>query len=134
MHVESAFPQGAERKVHPIIFVHGGCHGSWAFENYLSFFSSSGWESHALNWFNHNQSQSLPLERFVARGIADVKEEIALVASSLNAPPVVIAQGMGGIAAQKYAEENNVRALVLIAPVMPVEAGVDPIDLAIEPD
>ena len=30
---------------------------------------------------------------------------------------------MGGMAAQKFAEENKVRALVLIAPVVPVEAG-----------
>ena len=121
VHVESAFAVGVERKTHPIIFVHGGCHGSWAFENYLSFFASSGWEGHALNWFNHNGSQSPPLERFVARGIADVKEEIALVASTLNAPPVVIAHSMGGMAAQKFAEENNLRALVLIAPVVPIE-------------
>jgi pimeloyl-ACP methyl ester carboxylesterase len=41
---------------------------------------------------------------------------------------------MGGMAAQKFAEENNLRALVLIAPVVPVEAGVDSIDLAIEPE
>jgi len=132
VHFESAFPQGVERKTHPIIFVHGGCHGSWAFQNYLNFFASSGWEGHALNWFNHNESQSLPLERFVARGIADVKEEIALVASTLNVPPVVVGHSMGGMAAQKFAEENNLRALVLIAPVVPVEAGVDSIDLAIE--
>ena len=59
------------------------------------------WDGHALNWFNHNESQSLPLERFVARGIADVKEEIALVASTLNVPPVVIAHSMGGMAVQK---------------------------------
>jgi pimeloyl-ACP methyl ester carboxylesterase len=39
---------------------------------------------------------------------------------------------MGGMAAQKFAEENNLRALVLIAPIVPIEAGVDSIDLTIE--
>ena len=130
--VESAFPETAERKVDPIIFIHGGCHGSWVFRNYLSFFAESGWESHALNWFNHNGSQSLPPERFILRGIEDIKEEIALVASTLGVPPILVAHSMGGMAAQKFAEENELRALVLIAPVVSIEAGVDSINLAIE--
>jgi pimeloyl-ACP methyl ester carboxylesterase len=126
--VESIFPQGGEKRADPIILVHGGCHGSWAFQNYLPFFAESGWESHALNWFNHNGSLSLPPERFAERGIADIKEEIALVASTLSAPPIVIAHSMGGMVAQKFAEENDLRALVLLAPVVSIEAEADPID------
>jgi pimeloyl-ACP methyl ester carboxylesterase len=130
--VESAFPQAARKKADPIIFIHGGCHGSWVFHNYLSFFAESGWESHALNWFNHNGSQSLSPERFIVRGLEDIKEEIALVVSTLSVPPILVAHSMGAMAAQKFAEENNLRALVLIAPVVSIEAGVDSIDLAIE--
>ena len=130
--IESAFPHTAGKKVDPIIFIHGGCHGSWVFQNYLSFFAESGWESHALNWFNHNGSQSLSPERFIVRGIEDIKEEIALVVSTLGVAPIVVAHSMGGMAAQKFAEENDLRALVLIAPVVPIEAGVDSINLAIE--
>lgn len=130
--VESAFPYTAGRKTDPIIFIHGGCHGSWVFHNYLSFFAESGWEGHALNWFNHNGSKSLSPERFIARGIEDIKEEIGVVVSTLGVAPILVAHSMGGIAAQKFAEENDVRALILIAPVVPIEAGVDSIDLAIE--
>jgi hypothetical protein len=36
--VESAFQQVAGKKADPIIFIHGGYHGSWVFQNYLSFF------------------------------------------------------------------------------------------------
>ena len=132
--VESAFPHPAGKEVDPIIFIHGGCHGSWAFHNYLSFFAESGWESHALNWFNHNGSQSLSPERFKVRGIEDIKEEIALVVSTLRVPPILVAHSMGGMAAQKFAEENDLRALVLLAPVVSIEAGVDSIDLAIDED
>jgi pimeloyl-ACP methyl ester carboxylesterase len=130
--VENTFPQAGEKKAHPVIFVHGGCHGSWVFQNYLHFFAESGWESHALNWFNHNGSRSLPPEYFVVRGLTDIKEEIALVASTLSAPPIVIAHSMGGMAAQKFAEENDLRALVLLAPVVSIETEVDSIDLAVE--
>jgi pimeloyl-ACP methyl ester carboxylesterase len=130
--VESTFPPAGGKRADPVIFVHGGCHGSWVFQNYLHFFAESGWECHALNWFNHNGSRSLPPERFIMRGITDIKEEIALVASTLSAPPIVIAHSMGGMAAQKFAEENELRALVLLAPVVSIEAEVDSIDLAIE--
>jgi pimeloyl-ACP methyl ester carboxylesterase len=130
--VESSFPPAARERADPVILVHGGCHGSWVFQNYLRFLAEFGWESHALNWFNHHGSQSLPLEHFLRRGIADIKEEIALVAATLNAPPIVIAHSMGGMAAQKFAEANDVRALILLAPVVSLEAQVEPIDLAIE--
>jgi pimeloyl-ACP methyl ester carboxylesterase len=130
--VESAFPQFAGRRADPIILIHGGCHGSWVFRNYLGFFAESGWESHALNWFNHKGSQSLSPERFIVRGIEDIKEEIGLVVSTLRVPPILVAHSMGAMAAQKYAEANEVRALVLMAPVVSSEAGVDPIGLAIE--
>ena len=130
--VESAFPHTVAKKGDPIIFVHGGCHGSWVFQNYLSYFAESGWEGHALNWFNHNGSQSLSPERLIARGIKDIQEEIALVASTLSAPPILVAHSMGGMAAQKFAEENDLRALVLLAPIVSIEAGVDSIDLSIE--
>lgn len=130
--VESAFPQTVGKKVDPIIFIHGGCHGSWVFQNYLSFFAESGWESHALNWFNHNGSQSLSPERFIMRGIEDIKEEIALVVSTLSVPPILVAHSMGGMAAQKFAEENDLQALVLITPVVSIEAEVGSIDLPIE--
>jgi pimeloyl-ACP methyl ester carboxylesterase len=41
---------------------------------------------------------------------------------------------MGGMAAQKFAEENTLCALVLLAPVVSVEAGVNSIDLPARAD
>lgn len=131
--VESALPSGTQRRPHPVIFVHGGCQGSWAFENYRLFFARHGWENHALNWFNHNGSRCIPPEQFIARGLSDLKEEIALVASALGSRPIVIAHSMGGMAALKFAEENEVSALVLLAPVVSVEAEAETVELPVEP-
>jgi hypothetical protein len=30
--VESTFPQAGGKKADPVMFVHGGCHGSWVFQ------------------------------------------------------------------------------------------------------
>jgi pimeloyl-ACP methyl ester carboxylesterase len=116
----------------PIVFIHGGCHGSWAFEYFQAYLSENGWETHALNWFNHNGSKPLELSTFLARGIADVATEIGIVRSTLNAAPILIAHSMGGLAALKYAEEHEVRAMVLLAPVVPLEVGAEAIDLPVD--
>ncbi len=131
--VESVAPVGAS-KLDPIIFVHGGCHGSWCFDNFQSVFAAGGWQGHALNWFNHNGSASLPADKFLARGIPEVAEEIGHVAATLSKPPILIAHSMGGMAAQKYAERHPTRALVLLAPVVSSEANVAPINVPLVMD
>ncbi|QOZ52542.1 alpha/beta hydrolase [Bradyrhizobium sp. CCBAU 53338] len=131
--VETAEPAKSDQRP-PIVFVHGGCHGSWSWEKFLPYFADAGWECHALNWYGHNGSDSLPRERFVRRSIADVTEEIGHVASRFATPPIVIGHSMGGLASQKYAEQNPVAALVLTASVVPKEvAGMNieiPVDMA----
>ena len=122
---------GARRK-QPLIFVHGGCHGSWSWERYLPFFAAAGWECHALNWYNHNGSDPRPTERFIERGIADVTEEIAHVAGQFDTPPILIGHSMGGLASQKYGESHGVSALVLLTPVGPAEVGGDVIELPVD--
>ena len=119
--VESTTPAGDGDGRPPIIFVHGGCHGSWSWEKFLPYFAAAGWECHALNWHGHNGSEAKPKEQFVKRSIADVVEEISVVASGLSRPPVVVGHSMGGLASQKYAEQNPVAALVLTASVVPAE-------------
>jgi pimeloyl-ACP methyl ester carboxylesterase len=118
----------------PIIFIHGGCHGSWVFEYFQSYLSEKGWETHALNWFNHNGSKPLERSTFLARGIADVATEIGIVRSPLSVAPILVAHSMGGLAALKYAEQAEVRAIVLLAPVVPVEVGAEAIDLPVDVD
>lgn len=115
----------------PIVFIHGGCHGSWAFEYFQPYLSEKGWETHALNWFNHNGSRLLEPSTFLARGIADVVTEIGIVRSTLDSAPILLAHSMGGLAALKYAEQSEVHALVLLAPVVPQEVGAEIIDLPV---
>ena len=107
----------------PLLLVHGGLHGSWCWEKYLPVFTASGWDCHALDWFGHHESEPLPPEQLVQRGIADVTEEIGVIADALASQPVVIGHSMGGLASMKYAESHTLPALVLLSPVLPAAIG-----------
>lgn len=129
IYVETAIPSPSNRRTHPVIFIHGGLHGSWCFKYLLEFFAERGWEGHALNFLNRSHSASLPRERFIQRSSADCAQDVVAVASKLDSPPIVVAHGLGGLVAQKFAEENPVHALVLLAPVVSAEAGVAPLNI-----
>src|SRR5467141_3479049 len=79
----------------PIVFVHGGCHGSWSWVHFPPYFAQAGWDCHALNWFGHNGSAPHPEVGLLQRGIADVTEEIAHVAGQFEESPVIVAHSMG---------------------------------------
>ena len=119
--VERFMPLTPVQGPRPIVFVHGGCHGSWSWVHFLPYFAQAGWDCHALNWFGHNGSAPHPEVGLLQRGIADVTEEIAHVAGQFEDSPVIVAHSMGALAAQKYAECHPVSALVLLTPVVPTE-------------
>ena len=118
----------------PILFVHGGCHGSWSWEKFLPYFADAGWECHAINWYGHNGSDPPPNGSFIQRGIAEIAEEICHVASRFGTPPVIIGHSMGGLASQKYAEQNAVAAMVLVASVVPKEVGGMALEIPVDMD
>ncbi|GMO93389.1 alpha/beta hydrolase [Bradyrhizobium sp. TM239] len=116
----------------PILFVHGGCHGSWSWEKFLPYFADAGWECHALNWYGHNGSDPHPKNDLIHRSIADVVEEISLVAGQFEAKPILIGHSMGALASQKFAEQNSLAGLVLSTSVVPSEVGGAKIDVPVD--
>jgi pimeloyl-ACP methyl ester carboxylesterase len=61
-------------------------------------------------------------------------EEIGKVAAHLGKLPVLVAHSMGGLASQKYAESNEVAAMVLITPGVPNEVSQSQVDLPLDMD
>ncbi|MFQ5661204.1 MAG: alpha/beta hydrolase [Gammaproteobacteria bacterium] len=118
----------------PLLFIHGGFHGSWCWHYYLKYFATAGYECYALNWYNHYKSAALPMEQFVNRSIVDVTEEIDKIVDYLKLTPVIVGWSMGGLAALKYAEQSLLPGLVLITPGIPLEAGGAHIELPIPYD
>jgi pimeloyl-ACP methyl ester carboxylesterase len=103
----------------PLVLVHGGTQGSWAWENVAPRLAEIGWQALCLNWFNHNGSRNLPEREALTRSIADVSVEIGLVARKLGRTPALVGHSMGALAALAYASRADVAALALITPVVP---------------
>jgi len=117
----------------PVVMVHGGEHGDWAWETMATYLSERGWECHALNWYNHGDSTSLPENVFIKRSIVDVaRQEIRHVVDGLHHESILMGHSMGGLAALAYAEKASVSRLVLLTPVMPASVKPDPIPLHVD--
>lgn len=67
----------------PLLFVHGGWHAAWCWENFLDFFADAGYRAVALSLRGHGASPtSKPLHRV---SIADYLDDVAAVADELGA-------------------------------------------------
>jgi len=117
LHVVTLQPATYSRP-HPILFVHGAFHGSWAWEEYfLPYFASQGYEVHALNWRGHGKSAGR--ERLRWNRITDYVEDVVQVASSMKQRPIMVGHSMGGYVVQKYLENHYAPAGILLASAPP---------------
>src|SRR5262245_36364543 len=92
----------SESRPAPLLFVHGAWHAAWCWDEYfLGFFADKGYRAVALSLRNHGNSSKIK-PRLCS--IADYVNDVASVASSMPAPPVIIGHSMGGWVVQKYLE------------------------------
>ena len=56
----------------PLLFVHGGGQGSWAWEEIAPRLAQHGWYAVCLNWFDHNGSAPLDQSRALTRSLLDL--------------------------------------------------------------
>ena len=112
--VREARPASTTRP--PILFIHGILAGPWYFENYQRFFAGRGYPSLALSLRGRPGSRRVPdigritLEEFVA----DARE----VARSMGRP-IIVGHSMGGLLAQRLAEEGVSDTVVLVSSAPP---------------
>jgi pimeloyl-ACP methyl ester carboxylesterase len=108
----------------PLLFVHGAWHAAWCWnENFLGFFADKGYRAVALSLRNHGNSAN---QNPRMSSVADWVSDVASVANTLPAQPVVIGHSMGGLVVQKYLEKHSAPAGVLLAsiPVSGVTRGL----------
>ena len=112
--VREARPASSTRP--PILFIHGILAGPWYFENYQRFFADRGYPSVALSLRGRLDSRRVPdigrisIEEFVADALA--------VARSMGRP-IVVGHSMGGLLAQRLAEEGASDTVVLLSSAPP---------------
>jgi pimeloyl-ACP methyl ester carboxylesterase len=103
----------------PLLFVHGAWHGAWCWaEFFLPYFAGLGYACHALSLRGHGASPGGLRFASLAGYVADMAD----IAATLPAPPIVIGHSMGGAVIQKYLETRPAPCAVLLASMPP--AGV----------
>jgi len=100
----------------PVLLVHGMFAGAWMWEPYQSLLARHGYESHALNLRGHHDSR--PVTDIGRVSLAEFVDDALEVARTLRSP-IVVGHSMGGLIAQKVAEQGACRALVLIGSAPP---------------
>jgi len=102
----------------PLLFVHGAYAGAWCWdEHFLPFFAEHGYASYAVSLSGHGASRGR--EHVDSFCINDYIADVAEIAATLPAPPVLIGHSMGGFVVQKYLEKHSAPAAVLMCSVPP---------------
>jgi pimeloyl-ACP methyl ester carboxylesterase len=117
-----------------LVFVHGGCHASWCWRNYLGYFAGRGWNCFTLDWYGHGRSRQLAPEELARRSIAEVVHEIHRAVELSGTCPIIIGHSMGALASQCYAARHDVAGLVLLAPTAPQEVGNASVPIPVDPE
>lgn len=102
----------------PLLFVHGAWHANWCWdEHFLPYFIDRGYEVAALSLRGHGDSEGRSKLRTTR--VRDYVADVATVAETMRARPVVIGHSMGGMVTQKYLERHAAPGGVLVASVPP---------------
>ncbi|ENO83858.1 alpha/beta hydrolase [Thauera linaloolentis] len=110
-------PSGTARPT-PLLFVHGAYVSAWCWEeHFLPWFAARGWASYAVSLSGHGHSRQR--EHLDTYSIDDYVRDVAEVVAKLPAPPVLIGHSMGGMVVQKYLEQHDAPAAVLMSSVPP---------------
>jgi pimeloyl-ACP methyl ester carboxylesterase len=102
----------------PLLFVHGGWHGAWCWdEHFLDFFAEHGFRAAAVSLRAHGKSATS--QRLRTCSIADYVDDVRAAAALLDVRPVIVGHSMGGFVVQKFLETTHSPAGVLLASLPP---------------
>lgn len=111
--------KGSGSAVHPVplLFVHGGWHAAWCWEHFLDFFADAGYRAMAMSLRGHGSSPTaVPLQKV---SVADYVDDVRSVADDLGGAPVLIGHSLGGYVIQRYLEDREAPAAVLVGSLPP---------------
>lgn len=98
----------------PLLFIHGMFHGAWCWDrHFLEYFAGHGFASHAINLRGHGNSEGGDKLRWTR--IADFVDDVEAAVRHLHRPAVVIGHSLGGFVVQKYLENHDAPAGVLLS-------------------
>lgn len=116
--VDASPPEKAKFKS-PLVFIHGLWSGSWCWQPWATHFSNLGWECWAVNFRGRFEEGADRIRKHL--NFEACVEDLKKVIRNASFPPVLAAHDLGGLVAQKAAEEENLSALILLSSVPPKE-------------
>ena len=118
----TAQPEPSAAKRPPILFIPGYFAGAWVFDHFLPYFADRGYPGFAVNLRGRGgsalRSGTLLGKVSISDFIDDAREVAAWIVERED-KPIIVGHSMGGLIAQKLAEEGSARALVLLSPAPP---------------
>ena len=113
--------RGARPDRPALLFVHGGFHGAWCWdEHFLNWFGSQGWAAHAVSLRGHGASGGQDQIRQFS--MADYCEDVLTTIDGLGGPVVLIGHSMGGVVSQMCMAQSDAiagAALMASSPLRP---------------
>ena len=101
----------------PLILVHGLWTGSWCWRPWDTHFSNLGWECWTMNFRGRFEERALEILRQLS--FQDCVDDLKQVIRASPSPPVLLAHSMGGLVAQKAAEDEKISGLILLSSISP---------------
>ena len=99
----------------PLLFVHGGWHGAWCWEDhFMPWFSAAGYDCHAVSLRDHGGS--VRTGRHDDWRIADYVSDVAWAVDQIGEKPVLVGHSLGGTVVQKLAVQDSYPGMILCAP------------------
>ena len=117
LEVRTRLPARATRKP-PLLFIHGGYCDAWCWEPYfLPWFAARGYPAHALSLRGHGASDGK--DTLYITSLDDYVADVEHVASTLDAPPILIGHSIGAAICERMLATRPLRGAALVAPVPP---------------
>ena len=102
----------------PLLFIHGTLHTASCWDvHFRDYFVQHGYAAHALNLRGHGNSEGREKLRWTR--IADYVQDVENTVRQFPSPPILIGHSMGGFIIQKYLEDHDVPAAVLLSSASP---------------
>lgn len=112
-----------ERRPFPLVMLHGVLFDHHDFATYCRYFSSRGYECFA---FARRGRAGLPPPDAGGVRLGDYLDDTVAVIEAIGLRPAIIGHSLGAVLAQKMAEQDRCRAIVLMAPTPPRGVAVRP--------
>ncbi|MEN0652681.1 MULTISPECIES: alpha/beta hydrolase [Hyphobacterium] len=110
-----SMPPRFGRQAPPLLFIHGGFHGAWCWEDhFMPWFAARGFSCHAVSLRDHGSSRQTGQHK--SWRLCDYVDDVRWAVEQLNCPPILVGHSLGGSIAQKIAAELTIPGMILLAP------------------